>query len=291
MRKGLIILGLVCVMVLSCAAAFARGEDVIRFYRDAVIAENMDVADVVVIGGSATVFGRVENTITVLGGFVILKPGAYVGGDIVSVGGEIIKEAGAELGGRATTIYLPRFIPSFATLFKGGWLAMWATVSVLVLIGVLGLAILLTALMPGNMKLVVHQLDTSFGIMLLWGLLWMVLIVPVGLILAVSIIGVILIPVEIVIVVLALIVGYIAAAIFIGKHILSSFVKKPLPVVDAIVGIALLYLIGFVPVVGMIINNLFLLAGFGAVLTTRFGTGGKKKKGKKAAHKTKPETA
>lgn len=272
MKKLLAGLCVVFALVSVCTCAFAKGEDVVRFYRDAVIAENMDVNDVVAVGGSVTVFGKVQRNITALGGFVILKPGAYVGGEIVSIGGEVIKEPGAELAGRATTIYMPHFIPSFATLLKGGWLGLWATISVLVLVGFLGLAILLIALIPDHMKTVVKSLEMSFGIMLLWGVLWMVLIVPIAALLAISIIGVILIPVEILLVVLALIIGYIAVAVFIGKHILASFMKKPLPFIDAILGIVILFLIGFVPVVGALIKALLLIAGFGAVLATRFGT-------------------
>lgn len=272
MAKWLRICAVVAGLALVAPCAFAKGEDVVRFYKDAVIAENMDVKDVVAIGGNVTVFGRVEGTITALGGFVFLKPGSYVGGEIVSIGGEVIKEPGADFAGRATPIYMPRFIPSFATLLKGGWLALWSTISVLVLIGFLGLAVLIIALVPDHMKVVVKSLDHSFWVMLLWGLAWMVLIVPIAALLAISIIGVILIPVEILLVVLALIVGYIAVAILIGKHILGSFVKKPLPFVDAIIGIAVLFLIGFVPVVGAVIKAFLLIAGFGAVLATRFGT-------------------
>jgi len=272
MKKILAGVCLAFALVSVATCAFAKGEDVVRFYRDAVIAENMDVNDVVVAGGSVTVFGRVERNITALGGFVILKPGSYVGGEIVSIGGEVIKEPGAELAGRATTIYMPHFIPSFATLLKGGWLAMWATISVLVLVGFLGLAILLIALIPDHMKTIVKSLEVSFGMMMLWGVIWMVLIVPIAALLAISIIGVILIPVEILLVVLALIIGYIAVAVLIGKHILASFMKKPLPFIDAVLGIIVLFLIGFIPVVGAIIKALLLVAGFGAVLASRFGT-------------------
>jgi hypothetical protein len=66
--------------------------------------------------------------------------------------------------------------------------------------------------------------------------------------------------------------GYIAAAIFIGKNALLSFKKAPPPFVDAVLGIVILFLIGFVPLVGPVIKALFLVAGFGAVITTRFGT-------------------
>lgn len=272
MRKLLAAAAVAVMVVLACAPAFAAGEDIVKFYKDAVIPQNMVAGDVVVLGGSVTVFGRVERSITALGGFVILKPGSYVGGEVVSIGGEVIKEPGAELAGRATTIYMPHFIPSFATLLKGGWLALWATISVLALVGFLGLAVLLIALIPDHLKAVVKSLDVSFGIMLLWGVVWMILIVPIAVLLAISIIGVILIPVEILLIVLALIIGYIAVAIFIGKHILASFIKKPLPFVDALFGILVLFLVGFVPVVGALVKGLLLVAGFGAVLVTRFGT-------------------
>lgn len=272
MKKLLVGVAAAFILLSLCTSASAKGEDVIRFYRDVSIAQGENVRDVVAIGGSVTVFGRVDGNVTALGGFVILKPDSYVGGEIVSIGGEVIKEPGAELIGRVTTIYMPHFIPSFATLLKGGWLALWATISILVLIGFLGLAILVIALIPDHMKVVVKSLDVSFGIMLLWGLAWMILIVPIAALLAVSIIGVILIPVQILIVVLALIIGYIAAGVFIGKHILSSFMKKPLPLLDALLGIVVLFLIGFIPIVGPVIKGLFLTAGYGAVLVTRFGT-------------------
>lgn len=272
MKKLLVGVAAAFILLSVCGTAFAKGEDVVRFYRDVAIAQGQDVNDVVAIGGSVTVFGRVAGNVTALGGFVVLKPGSYVGGEIVSIGGEVIKEPGAELVGRVTTIYMPHFIPSFATILKGGWLAMWATISVLVLVGFLGLAILIIALMPDHMKVVVKSLETSFGIMLLWGLAWTILIVPVAALLAVSIIGVVLIPVEILVVVLALIIGYIAGGVFIGKHILASFMKKPMPIVDALLGIVVLFLIGFVPIVGPVIKALFLIAGYGAVLVTRFGT-------------------
>lgn len=277
MRKWLVGFATAFILLAACTCAFAKGEDVVRFYRDANIAQGAEANDVVVMGGNVTVFGRVNGNITALGGFVVLKPGSYVGGEIVTIGGEVIKEPGAELIGRATTIYMPHFIPSFATLLKGGWLAMWATISILVLVGFLGLAILIIALIPDHMKTVVKSLETSFGIMLLWGFIWTILIVPIAAVLAISIIGVILIPVEILLVVLALIIGYIGAGIFIGKHVLASFIKKPLPVVDAIVGIIILFLIGFIPFVGAVIKALFLLAGYGAVLVTRFGTAKKVK--------------
>jgi len=147
-----------------------------------------------------------------------------------------------------------------------------ATISLLVLIGFLGLAVLLAALIPEHMGTAVKALEKSFATMLIWGVIWIILIVPVAVLLAISIIGAILIPFEIFLVALAMILGYIAAAIFIGKNVLLSFRKETPFFVDAILGILILFLIGFVPFVGPVIKAFFLVAGFGAVITTRFGT-------------------
>ena len=272
MRKNIIILGILCISLFMALPAFAKVGDIIKMNTDIQIDKDMVAGDVVAIGGDVTVFGRVENNIVAIGGSVILKPRASVGGHLVVVGGDIIKDPTAIVGERVTQIYMPHFIPSITNFLKGGWITLWATISVLVLLGFLGLTILLVALIPEHIGAAITALENSFMSMLLWGVLWAILVVPIAVILAISIIGILLIPLEMLLVVLALIIGYIAAGVFIGKNVLRSFKTTPPPFVDAILGILILFLIGFVPIVGPVIKILFLMAGFGAVLTTRFGT-------------------
>lgn len=260
------------VLLLSSSSAFAKAQDIVKMNTDIEISQGMVANDVVAVGGDITVFGRVESNVVVVGGSVILKPKSYVAGQVVVVGGDLIKDPAAIIAGRITQIYMPHFIPSIATFLKGGWMALWATVSILMLLGFIGLTILLVALIPEHMGAAVNALERSFITMLSWGILWMILIVPIAVLLAISIVGVILIPLEILLVVLALIIGYIASAIFIGKNILLSFGKSSPPFIDAVLGILILFLVGLVPVAGPVVKVLFLTAGFGAVLTTRFGT-------------------
>lgn len=262
----------ILVLTFCTLPAFAKSRDIVRIYKDVYINQDTVVNDVVAIGGDVTIYGKVENNVVAVGGNVSLKPSSCVVGEIVIVGGSLMREPGSVTSGKQTLIDIPYFIPSFATFMKGGWIAMWATISLLVLLGFLGLAILLTALIPEHIGAAVNALEKKFASMLLWGLLWMILVVPIAVILAISVIGIILIPLEIVLVGLALIIGYIASAIYIGKNILSSFKAFPPPFVSAIIGILLLFLVAFVPVAGHILKAVFLIAGFGAVITTRFGT-------------------
>jgi len=272
MRKYLSVFVVVLALALSASCAFAEGNNIIKMNADIDVPKGTSVNEVISIGGNVTISGRVENNVVVIGGTLTIGPSASIGEEVVVVGAEITRDPASKIEGKITQIYMPHFIPSMTTLLKGGWVTVWVTISLLVLMGFLGLAILLSALIPEHMSTVVGALERSFGIMLLWGALWVILIVPIAVLLAISIIGIVLIPLEILLVVLALIIGYISVAVFIGKNILASFKKPPLPFVDAILGIIILFLISFVPIVGPVIKVLFVTAGFGAVLTTRFGT-------------------
>ena len=272
MVKRLLILALITASIFTAGFALAAGENVVKISSDIEVGKDKVADEVVAIGGNVTVAGKVLNNVVAIGGTVTLKEGSSVGGEVVVVGGDLVKSPDANVGGKITQVQMPSFIPSVTSLLKGGWMALWATLSILVLLGFLGLAVLLAALIPEHMGAVVKALDQSFAVMLLWGILWAILIVPIAVLLAISIVGIVLIPLEVLLVVLALIIGYISAAIFIGKNILAKYKKTAIPFVDAIIGILVLFLVGFIPIVGPVVKVLFLTAGFGAVLITRFGT-------------------
>lgn len=260
-------------LVLSAHIAFASdAPDVIKLKKDTEISRGMIVNDVIVVDGNVTIWGTVEKNVVVVWGSAILKPGSSVKGDVIVVGGEVMKDPAAQIGGKVSQVFVPHFVPSITSLVKGGWVALWAAVSIMALMGFLGLAVLLSALIPGHMVKVVDSIARSYFTTFLWGAFWIIMIAPVAVLLAISIVGIILIPLEILLVALAFIIGYIGSAIYIGKNVIISFRKTPLPFVDAIVGIVILFLVGFIPVVGPVIKVVFLVTGFGAVMTTRFGT-------------------
>lgn len=259
-------------LIFAASSALAKGNNIVKMHSDIEVAKGESAGEVVCVGGNVTVGGRVEGNVVAVAGGVTLGPGSYVGGEVVCVGGNVVKDPSAVISGKITQVYIPHFIPSVTSLLKGGWLALWAAVSMLVLVGFLGLAVLLIALMPDHVGTAVNALERSFFTMLLWGVLWMLLVIPVAVFLAISIIGIALIPLEILLVVLALVMGYISAAIFVGKNVLLAFNKMPPPFVDAILGIIILFLTGFIPVIGPAVKALFLIAGFGAVVSTRFGS-------------------
>jgi hypothetical protein len=265
-----IALGLLLLFAASIASADER-PDVIKLKADLEISRDMVVKDVIVVAGNLTVLGRVEGNVVVVGGVMTLKSGSYVGGSAVVVG-EISKDPAAQVLGKITQIYMPHFIPSVINFFKGGWMVFWAAISFLALLGFLGLSVLMIALVPEHMNTIVLSLERSFLTMFLWGILWTMLIAPIAVLLAISIVGIVLIPLEVLLVALALLIGYIASAIFIGNKIFAAVNKPAIPFLGAILGIVVLFLIGFIPVAGAIVKSVFLISGFGAVVTSKLGT-------------------
>lgn len=268
--SAFIALAILLLFAVSIASADEK-PDVIKLRKDLEISKNMVVKDVIVLDGNLTVLGRVEGNAVVVGGIMTLKSGSYIGGSAVVVG-EILKDPAAQVLGKITQIYMPRFIPSIINFFKGGWMALWAAISLLALLGFLGLSVLAIALVPEHMSAIVLSLERSFLTMFLWGIFWTMLIAPIAVLLAISIVGIALIPLEVLLTALALLIGYIASAVFIGNKIFLAIKKPAIPFLSAMLGIVILFLIGFIPVAGAIVKSVFLIAGFGAVVASKLGT-------------------
>ena len=274
--RGFWLTAAVALISLIATTSFAAERNIVKIGANVDISAGDAVSDVVVIDGDVKISGKVDNAVVVIGGSLKLGPGAYVGQQVVLVGSSLDKDPSATVGGKITQIDIPSFIPlglSLKNFFNGGWVVVWAAISVMVLLGFLGLAILIAALIPEYVGAVVDALERSFASMFLWGILWAFIAGLTIVLLAITIIGIILIPLAVIMITLAWIIGYIASAIFIGKNVMAYFKKKTPAFVDAVLGIILLFLAGLIPLVGpLIIKPIFLFAGFGAVLTTRFGT-------------------
>ena len=276
MKKLFLITVVFLTMFGLAAGAYAAERNIVKIGSDVTVERGTTVNEVVVIDGNVAIYGNVESNIVIIGGSLKLGPGVRVGREIVLIGAGVDRDPSAAIGGKITEVDMPPSLPFVSLLksfFKGGWIVVWAAISVMVLLGFLGLAILAAALVPEHVGTVVKALERSFASMFLWGILSSFLAGLVLVFLAITIVGIILIPLTIVVITLAWIIGYIASAIFIGKNVMAYFKKTPPPFVDAILGIVLLFLAGFLPIVGpFVIKPIFLFAGFGAVLITRFGT-------------------
>ncbi len=163
--------------------------------------------DAVVVGGSAEIRGEVSGTVTAIGGSISLGPGARIEGDAISIGGAVHRDPTAEVYGEISEVSLgPGF--ELDDLWDGMWIPHWhfdwfdfglgelfGRISRTVALAVLLLLVML--LLPRLTTAVCERVQrapwTSVLVGLLAEILLLILVVPVVaivvLILAVTVIG------------------------------------------------------------------------------------------------------
>ena len=99
----------------------------------------------------------------------------------------------------------------------------------------------------------------------------LVVLIPLAIFLAISVIGIPLIALEIFLVAIAFLVGYIAIAQLIGDKI-AKLMKRPALGVLWLTGMGILaiWLISWVPFLGALVKAVVIVLGFGGVLATLF---------------------
>jgi len=274
MFKKIAILFLLLLLVSPCFAALkglesTKEEGLVKVGENIDVPEGAEVKAAVAVGGNVNVAGTVKEDVVAVGGNVTLQKTASVGGNVVAVGGKVEKMSGAKVTGDITEVKFPA-----AMLTKGlGW--GMAVVSLLSFIAFLVLAIILVALFQKQLGLVSYYMEKLPGHALLWGLLIAIVSPLVIILMVLSIIGIVFIPLFVLLLWAAGIFGYVAASQLIGKKVLKALRIYNRPMIwEMSVGLVLLCLLGFLPVLGWIIKGLAATMGLGAVLATRFGTQG-----------------
>ncbi|MDT8274220.1 MAG: polymer-forming cytoskeletal protein [Desulfomonilia bacterium] len=263
---------LACLCLVSSAGLAGEEDDTssVRLGRNVFVEKEQIVETAVAIGGDVEVQGRVRGSVVAVGGSVFLGSGAVVNGDVISLGGTVIKESGARVDGKVTVLRTSD-LSGIGGLFPWEDMPhmprMWRGFSLVSFLGYLTLAILVVLLIPATVGYVSFQVEFNTVKVFAWGILGIVLILPVALVLAVSILGIVLIPVEMILVASAFLLGSIAVAQLIGKKITIAL-KKPgrSIVLETAIGTAVLWVIGLVPVFGWLVKILVVLFGFGGVI-------------------------
>lgn len=234
----------VCALVLAPALAAAQApEPGAAIYRltgarialgqDIRVDRDEEVSDaVVVIGGSATVDGRVRDGIVVVGGNLTLGPTADVRGDIVLVGGQMTRDPAARQWGSVSYVTFGEWsrrrggwFPRFDFGEVGRWLSLAGTLARVSVLGVLMALLLLVA--RGPVARVGRAAAAAPVRAALVGLAAEIFFVPflaaASIAMAVTIVGLpfvfILVPIAILVALFALVLGYTALACRIGEWI------------------------------------------------------------------------
>ena len=251
-----------------------HGSERVVFGRSLTIGADETVDKAVAIGGSITVAGHVRSDAVAIGGSVTLLPGASVGGDSVAIGGAVSVAEGATLEGDNVSLggAIPTTVGSMTRWVVGGphMLSMFRFASRLmraVLLWVI--AVLIAVTFPGALTRIGAYLVNRPGLSALGGAAILLGFVPLCVLLAVTIIGIPLIPVAVMLLVALFLFGFTVSAAWLGERL--PFLQEKTPVKTAALGGVVFALVGLIPWIGT--AALILAAAFsaGATLLSRFG--------------------
>jgi hypothetical protein len=264
-------------LLLGPAAAIASTDtSIFKFGSDVTIEKEQKIHSVVAIGGQVTVSGAVEKSVTAIGGSVVLTKTAVVKGSVVSLGGVIVIARDAEVGGDLTEINSSNLFETLTTALSSeweGWSWVFAVISLSIFLVILVLALLIAALLPKPVRIVSEAIHENTFKVILCGILGLVLIAPLALLLTISVVGIALIPLEVIVVVCSVLLGFIAVGRIIGAKVLRLLKRPEAGIVrETFWGLVILWLIGWIPYIGWMVKAIAIVIGLGAALITRFGT-------------------
>ena len=273
------VLGLLLIfgLLLGPAAAMASTDtSIFKIGSDVTIEKGQKIHSVVAIGGQITVSGAVEKSVVALGGSVVLTKTAVVNGNVASIGGVIVMARDAEVGGDLTEINSSNLYETLTTALSSeweGWSWIFAVISLSIFLVILVLALLIAALLPKPVRIVSEAIHENTFKVILCGILGLVLIAPLALLLTISVVGIALIPLEVIVVVCSVLLGFIAVGRIIGGKVLRLFKRPNTGIVrETFWGLLILWLIGWIPYIGWMVKAIAIVIGLGATLITRFGT-------------------
>jgi hypothetical protein len=248
--------------------------NLIRFGGSVTVSENQTVENAIAFGGNVTVSpnAKVVDTAIAFGGNVILKKGARVEGDAYSFGGKVVQEPGALIGGEKAT-FSDRDSMMYGSnqarslLFIKYFLGIVFRIGSTVVAAILGLIILHTR--PQFLPLLATKLRQQPGLTALWGLVAHVALVFVIVFLAITLIGIPLIPLLILTAIVTSLVGSLGVALLVGQRLLSKSDRSLQQ--QFLIGMIILTVLTLIPFLGGLFVFLINLFGLGVILLWQLG--------------------
>lgn len=256
------------------ASAQDGSRDVIRIRESIDVAPGERYDHVVAILGSVNVDGTVTDSVVSVFGDIALGPNATVGGDAVAFGGQVTKAPGARVEGREAAIGfalrdLERFfliaVPAVAAVAAG----VFAVATLFSGLGFIALVVLVLLLFETPVLRTQSVVAERPGMSLLIGLVGFTALLPILAFLTLTVIGIPLAFLGAAAAMAVILLGVVAVASRLGQVVAKRFKWTLPPVWSGLLGTAILFLIGLIPVAGAVIEIVVLFTGVGAVLQLR----------------------
>jgi hypothetical protein len=237
--------------------------------------------NIILIGGSLESAGSINGDIASLGASAHFAPTATINGTIACMGSAPALDPGVRLTGSVQTMegfsWPLSWTAGPAPEPETGGVDIWYEVSIILfrLFLLSAVAILIGLFLPTPVERVARTMIVKPAIAFLIGMLTMMASLALFLLLALT---VCLSPIAIlgsIVVLVAVLLGWVAMGLEIGKPVCGMLGLKVHPAVMAGFGTAMLTLLasvlGYIPFAGQILVLLVMAFGLGAVVLTRFG--------------------
>jgi hypothetical protein len=252
-------------------------DNVVTFGGD-ILVEGRVRKSVLAFGGTITVSGEVDDSVVGFGARITLKSTAVIKNDLVSIGGTIEKEPGYRVDGD-TVYFKGSEIPGriLSDGLKGILsISFWPIILILKMVNVFIwalLAFVVAMLFPKNVARAGTEIRTSFWPVFGTGLLALICYTFLALFSAVLCLVLIGIPILFALILAGLVIkifGRVAVFYFFGRGLLSR--GNPTAVGASLLGLLLVSLVGFIPVLGWLFSMVLSIIGWGVAIRTKFGT-------------------
>jgi hypothetical protein len=256
--------------------------NLIHFGSSVIVPENQVVENAISFGGNVTVSpnAKVVDTAIAFGGDVLLQKGARVEGDVYSFGGRIVKEPGAIINGTSEIFDNGQIIRNGSgmmdnrgrhrnSFFVNYFFSIIFRICTGFVAGILGLILLQAR--PQFIPNLATKLRQNTGLAALWGIGTIVSFVFATVFLAITLIGIPLIPLLILTTVIMALVGSLGVALFIGQSLIRNR-NWPLRQ-QFLVGLVMMTVLSLIPYFGGLVVFLINLFGLGIIVLSRFGMG------------------
>jgi hypothetical protein len=248
------LLAFVLVIVGTPAAALADPTSVDHggTYVGSVVVEPNQVVDgnLNVVLGDATIEGTVDGDVNVVGGNIDNR--GRVTGEMHAIGGSVVQSI---IPWAPSNESYAGYMPDY----RVWWRITWDVV-----------ALVMFLIFPVRTRMALGRLEQHPAICVLAGLCGWVAVIPIALLLLFTLLLIPLIPVQFVLLAVAVFVGKAALALLVGRRFyeLLQPTATPTPLAALVIGLVLLTSAELVPVLGGMITLLIMLVGLGAVLLT-----------------------
>jgi uncharacterized membrane protein len=252
--------------------------DVVRVFQGNITVKQGQIVqgDVVCVGGSIDLEpgSVVQGDAVAVGGSVTVNEGALVLGQAVAVLGDVEVARGGQVMGEHVQVGLGKILGSHSPR-RSSWLrslgpfGLFPTIALFAIMYLVGLVAL--RMWPDRVRNVSHAMFESPVRAFTVGFLCWLLLLPLVLLLAISIVGIPIIPLLPVIMFLSIVVGLSSLALRIGEALPAGPGQRFVPPAALGMGMTVLLLLAFVPWLGISLLALLQFFALGASVGSRFG--------------------